>query len=304
MPKKAENVESKSVLSNPPKLLGLSLIIFFILNLIIALVFGQAIGMQRIDSAHSTPQEFICPYDSLRFSSYDSLYAHLLTHQIVTPLGPNLLFNPSVEDDTDDDGQPDYWIENNYTEITTIFSWTSEANHTGTYGLSLAIQHNPDAESWKSAQWRQFFYFDEPNCPIQVGKSYKFRCWMRVGYLNTAYLWVGFWTSEEWLSGQEVGVNRWSEGTTQWLTFTVPTDAKSMAIGVLVYNKDASADVVINSNYVDADDFELYETAPSMPLGILVGITGTSEIDMNFIWIAVLAIAVVLLVVPRKPKLR
>jgi hypothetical protein len=170
------------------------------------------------------------------------------------PQLPNLISNPSVELDTDNNGMPDGWLFWHYKDVPATGKWITVETHTGQYALTIDLTYNASALGWHDAIWYQRI------TTLKVGQTYHTRFW----YKSNIPVWVdvGFYNaSDKWIKGFSLKASAstsWKQ--TPWLTFTVEPGVAIVKVAARVNVGDA---VQGQANQCFFDDFELYEgTAP------------------------------------------
>lgn len=171
----------------------------------------------------------------------------------------NLLRNPSVEDDDDGDGEPDYWYLKEADIPTDQHIWSTDA-HTGNRSLEIHITRNDTLSQTAFTGWRQKFDLEQPTnksgyAPIERGKSYKLRGWGKTEGAELRIV-VVIWDSNHTAlvsAGSRVNSTTWTES--QWANFTVPAEARYVAIGAVIMQKNIAPG--FTTAWARADDFEL-----------------------------------------------
>jgi len=288
------------------RMFGIVLIVLFGVNLLIAAVAGTGWGInfrREPEPLLPIPESFSCPYCDIEFDSYEELYQHILDeHPQVQPQPPsaeNLLTNPSVEDNANGDGMPDGWRSGFYEDVPHKFTWSNYTKRSGEKSLLIRIWRNDSAIGWHSAHWRQFFYFDDANCPLQRGKTYAFRCWFRMGGMDVVWLSAGFWNSTgNWITdgSVKIGLHHWEWSKSPLLIFTVPESAKYGAFGIVMHVGLISEGR--DNGYCYADDFEMYEVSGLPALSVFDVTAG--NLTINVLWFIVIGAAVAMIVYPSK----
>ena len=171
----------------------------------------------------------------------------------------NLLRNPSVEDDDDGDGEPDYWYLKEADIPTDQHVWSTDA-HTGNRSLEIHITRNDTLSQTAFTGWRQQFDLDYPAnksgyAPFERGKSYKFRGWGKTEGAELRIVAVVWDSNYSALLAEGTGVSSPSWTQSQWANFTVPAEARFVAIGAVIMQKNIEPG--FSTAWARADDFEL-----------------------------------------------
>jgi len=169
-----------------------------------------------------------------------------------------LLLNPSVEQGV---GAPSFWGKGKYADVPGDHVW-SETPHTGLRSLALIISPNSAATRWHGINWYQKHNLDDITCPFTRGGTYTFRAWYQTsdcqmtlyaGMWREGYVWIG----AEALFVRSATPETWEQSP--WITFTIPADAKYIAIGMNI--KLSDIDPGMSQALGRADDFEVQEAS-------------------------------------------
>ena len=174
----------------------------------------------------------------------------------------NLLRNPSVETDNDSDGEPDYWYLKEADIPTDQHIWSTDA-HTGNRSLEIHITRNDTLSQTAFTGWRQKFDLEQPTnksgyAPIERGKSYKLRGWGKTEGAELRIVMVVWDSNNTALVTAGSGVNSTTWTQSQWANFTVPAEARYVAIGAVIMQKNIA--LGFSTAWARADDFELVLT--------------------------------------------
>ncbi len=171
----------------------------------------------------------------------------------------NLLRNPSVGDDSNDDGQPDYWYLREADVPTDEHVWSTDA-HTGNKSLEMHITRNDTLSPLAFTGWRQKFDLEYPTnksgyAPLKRGKSYKLRAWGKTDGVELRIVVVMWDSNQTPLVSEGTGVTSttWTQAT--WANFTVPEEARFVAVGAVIMQIHIAPG--FDTAWARADDFEL-----------------------------------------------
>ncbi len=171
----------------------------------------------------------------------------------------NLLRNPSVEDDEDSDGEPDHWFLKEAGTSTDEHIWSTDA-YTGARSLEIHITNNDTLSPTAFSGWRQQFDLDYPAnksgySPIERGKTYRFRGWGKAEGAELRIAVVIWSANYSALVAEGTGVTSplWTQSS--WASFTVPLEARFVAIGAVIMQKNI--ELGFTTAWARADDFEL-----------------------------------------------
>ncbi len=160
-----------------------------------------------------------------------SLSLAVATPPLPPPSASNLLINPSLEIDGNNDGQPDCWARDDYGTNSAVWTRTGDA-HTGSFAQQL------DMVSFSSGDRKLLPTLDvgQPSgCAplVEAGESYKLSAWYKstvpattlLFYLDANNVW------QYWLDGPALSASSsWKQMTYQ--TPSVPAGAKAISFGV------------------------------------------------------------------------
>jgi len=201
------------------------------------------------------------PYTVILDKDYKTLDGQIVSSVSVQPHNGvilknpyNLLLNPSVEEDIDDDHMPDHWETWNYDDITVSFEWSTHQPHSDLRSVFVSIESNTSAPEWHSTGLRQFF---DPSI-LRPGQSYKFRCWYKsnVTIHLVAIFWDSSYNCDEVKMQIPTNYGNWKQ--TEWLTFSIPESTHHLAVGATLLNEDIAS---CCQGWTYLDNFELYETS-------------------------------------------
>ena len=179
----------------------------------------------------------------------------------VVPEAPppgDLILNPSVEDG---DVWPYYWSRGKAADVSGEHVWSSIAAN-GSRSLVVRIQSNLGAAQSHAVFWYQKWNLDDPDCPFTRGSTYIYRAWYQTDNA-TMRIYVGMWDiSYKWIQSannytdvRSATPSTWEQSN--WITFTVPADAKYIAVGMAI--RLAGIDDGVSQALGRADDFEVLE---------------------------------------------
>jgi hypothetical protein len=181
---------------------------------------------------------------------------NITLHAVFAENPSNLVPNPSVENDNNNDGSPDYWDTWN-DGVVGNFTWSSVA-HSGARSLQLYIEQDSSAPSWLCVSWQQLYTINAEDCPFEIGKNYKLRAWYMTSNMK-ARVSIIFWDSNwNWIPDYTKWLTVKSESAwaqSDWVTFTVPQNAYYIGVEFTASLEDIDAGQT--SGWARADDFEL-----------------------------------------------
>ena len=172
----------------------------------------------------------------------------------------NLLRNPSVENDNDGDGEPDYWYLKEADIPTDQHVWSTDA-YTGNRSLEIHITRNDTLSQAAFTGWRQKFDLEYPTnhsgyAPLERGKSYKLRAWGKTDGAELRIVVIILDSNYTLLASEGTGVNSTTWTQSSWANFTVPAEARFVAIGAVIMQKYIAPG--FSTAWARADDFELF----------------------------------------------
>jgi len=180
-------------------------------------------------------------------------------YPVWTPPPPeDFVFNPSVEDGTI---SPDYWTASKYADVLGENIWSDAIMHTGERSLRINIRPNPSGVQWHGIGWTQRHNLDSSATLFERGKTYNLTAWYKTldGYVT---IWVGFYDAGgNWLSQayREAVVAAGDWASCPEIVFTVPNDAKYIAIGCMMRLQSINAGATEASSWVD--DFKVQQVS-------------------------------------------
>ena len=142
---------------------------------------------------------------------------------------PNLVEDPSAEDDGNRDGQPDGWHGDAFRSPAKL-QWDTTVAHSGRASLKIADSFNPAGRQWNESTGR---WTSLRRIPVTAGQTYTLEAWIKTaGVTGRADARIAWFGAKKWLAES---VTPSVQGASDWQRRTVTVQAPAEAVEAMVY---------------------------------------------------------------------